>query len=47
MESSGIEKLAEELIGIVEKYEGLGAQEAELMKADFVRAILDALEARS
>ena len=34
------EGLAEELIEIVEEYEGLGAHERELMKAQFVEVLV-------
>ena len=40
MDKLAAEGLAEELIEIVEEYEGLGAHERELMKAQFVEVLV-------
>lgn len=35
-----VNEVADRLVDIVSEYEGLGAHEAELMKADFVRLLV-------
>jgi hypothetical protein len=41
MNDEQAEMLAEKLIDIVDEYEGLGIGEAELMKKDFIRVLVD------
>jgi hypothetical protein len=44
MDKVAAEKLAEQLISIVDEYEGLGGIEAEMIKADFVKLLLESAQ---